>query len=98
MRQGLATCHAFKLAPLLVRQLDVDGCWGKRHDSTPPRCRAPSSFLTDAVLVTDLREAVLSDELLSIAADRDLQRLDEKLFLDAFNQQPRPAKAAAKRR
>jgi len=54
--------------------------------------------LTDAVLVTDLREAVLSDELLSIAADRDLQRLDEKLFLDAFNQQPRPAKAAAKRR
>jgi hypothetical protein len=40
----------------------------------------------------------LGDELLSIAADRDLPRLDEKLFLDAFNQQPRPAKAAAKRR
>jgi general secretion pathway protein A len=41
----------------------------------------------------------LGDELLSVAADRDLPRLDEKLFLEAFNQQPRPAKtAAAKRR
>ena len=40
----------------------------------------------------------LGDELLSIAADRDLPRLDEKLFLDAFSQQARPAKAAAKRR
>jgi len=28
----------------------------------------------------------------------ELPRLDEKLFIDAFNQQPRPAKAAAKRR
>jgi general secretion pathway protein A len=37
----------------------------------------------------------LGDELLSIAADRDLPRLDEKLFLDVFNQQPRPAKAVA---
>lgn len=35
---------------------------------------------------------------LAVAADRELPRLDEKLFLDAFNQQPRPAKAAAKRR
>jgi hypothetical protein len=40
----------------------------------------------------------LGDELLSTAADRDLPRLDEKLFLEAFNQQPRPAKPAAKRR
>ncbi len=40
----------------------------------------------------------LGDELLSIAADRELPRLDEKLFLDVFNQQPRPAKTAAKRR
>src|SRR6185295_4460413 len=40
----------------------------------------------------------LADELLALAADRDLPRLDEKLFLEAFNQQPRPAKAAAKRR
>ena len=40
----------------------------------------------------------LGDELLSIAADRDLPRLDEKLFLDAFSQQARPAKPATKRR
>jgi general secretion pathway protein A len=40
----------------------------------------------------------LADELLAVAADRDLPRLDEKLFLETFNQQPRPAKAAAKRR
>jgi general secretion pathway protein A len=40
----------------------------------------------------------LADELLSVAADRDAPRLDEKLFLDVFNQQPRPAKPAAKRR
>lgn len=36
----------------------------------------------------------LSDELLSIAADRDLPRLDEKLFLETFQQPPR-AKAVA---
>jgi hypothetical protein len=40
----------------------------------------------------------LADELLAVAADRELPRLDEKLFLDVFNQQQRPAKAAAKRR
>jgi type II secretory pathway predicted ATPase ExeA len=40
----------------------------------------------------------LGDELLSIAADRDLPRLDEKLFLDAFSQQTRTAKPAAKRK
>src|SRR5512133_2407824 len=40
----------------------------------------------------------LGDELLSLAADRELPRLDEKLFIDAFNQQPRPAKAAAAKR
>jgi type II secretory pathway predicted ATPase ExeA len=40
----------------------------------------------------------LCDELLSIAADKDLPRLDEKLFLDAFNQQPRTTKAVAKKR
>ena len=36
----------------------------------------------------------LCDELLAVAADRDLPRLDEKLFLEVFNQQARPAKAA----
>ena len=41
----------------------------------------------------------LGDELLALAADKDLPRLDEKLFLETFNQQPRPAaKAVAKRR
>jgi len=41
----------------------------------------------------------LCDELLSIAADKEIPRLDEKLFLDAFNQQPRATKnVPAKRR
>ena len=40
----------------------------------------------------------LCDELLSIAADKEIPRLDEKLFLDAFNQQPRATKAIAKKR
>jgi type II secretory pathway predicted ATPase ExeA len=38
----------------------------------------------------------LADELLAVAADRELARLDEKLFLDVFAQQPRP-KPAKKR-
>lgn len=41
----------------------------------------------------------LCDELLAIAADKEIPRLDEKLFLDVFNQQPRATKnVAAKRR
>jgi general secretion pathway protein A len=32
----------------------------------------------------------LADELLTIAADRDLPRLDEKLFLEVFAQSPKP--------
>jgi len=40
----------------------------------------------------------LCDELLSIAAEKDIPRLDEKLFLDAFNHQPRPGKPTAKKR
>lgn len=40
----------------------------------------------------------LSDELLSIAADRELARLDEKLFLDAFAQTPKPKPTNGKRR
>jgi type II secretory pathway predicted ATPase ExeA len=32
----------------------------------------------------------LADELLAVAADRELARLDERLFLDVFAQQPRP--------
>jgi type II secretory pathway predicted ATPase ExeA len=32
----------------------------------------------------------LADELLTVAADRDLPRLDEKLFLDVFGQTPKP--------
>ena len=37
----------------------------------------------------------LSDELLSVAADRDLPKLDEKLYLDVYAPQP---KKAAKRK
>ncbi len=41
----------------------------------------------------------LGDELLAIAADRDLPRLDEKLFLECFQQPARPkAVAQAKKR
>jgi type II secretory pathway predicted ATPase ExeA len=42
----------------------------------------------------------LGDELLAVAADRELARLDEKLFLDVFAQTPKPkaqAPAARKR-
>ncbi len=41
----------------------------------------------------------LGDELLTVAADRELARLDEKLFLDVFAQAPKtkPAAAAKKR-
>ena len=39
----------------------------------------------------------LSDELLTVAADRDLPRLDEKLFLDVFGQSPKPKLPTRKR-
>lgn len=32
----------------------------------------------------------LADELLTVAADRELPRLDEKLYLDVFGQSPKP--------
>lgn len=36
----------------------------------------------------------LADELLTVAADRDLPRLDEKLFFEVFGQttKPKPAR------
>jgi general secretion pathway protein A len=40
----------------------------------------------------------LADELLSLAADRDLPRLDEKLFLDGLVQPPKAKTAGTKRR
>jgi hypothetical protein len=41
----------------------------------------------------------LADELLTVAADRELRRLDEKLVLDVFAQAPKPKLAAgAKKR
>lgn len=41
----------------------------------------------------------MCDELLSVAIDKEIPRLDEKLFLEVFSQQqPRPAKAATKKR
>lgn len=40
----------------------------------------------------------LSDELLTLAADRELVRLDDKLYLEAFAQPQRPAKLAAARK
>ncbi|XXT19239.1 hypothetical protein WME94_54345 [Sorangium sp. So ce429] len=32
----------------------------------------------------------LADELLAVAADHELPRLDEKLYLDVFGQSPKP--------
>ena len=40
----------------------------------------------------------LADELLSVAVDRELPRLDEKLFLEHFQPSARPKTAAAKKR
>jgi type II secretory pathway predicted ATPase ExeA len=40
----------------------------------------------------------LGDELLAVAADRELARLDEKLFLDVFAQSPKPKPAAVQRK
>jgi general secretion pathway protein A len=39
----------------------------------------------------------MADELLAAAVEREQARLDERLFLDVFQQPPRPAKAAAGR-
>jgi general secretion pathway protein A len=39
----------------------------------------------------------LADELLTVAADRDLPRLDEKLYLDVFGQTPKPKPQGRKR-
>jgi general secretion pathway protein A len=39
----------------------------------------------------------LADELLTVAADRDLSRLDEGLYLDVFGQTPKPKPPARKR-
>jgi type II secretory pathway predicted ATPase ExeA len=39
----------------------------------------------------------LADELLTVAADRELPRLDEKLFLDVFGQSPKPKSPGRKR-
>ena len=39
----------------------------------------------------------LADELLTVAADRDLPRLDEKLFLDVFAHATKPKPPAKKR-
>src|SRR3984957_24521 len=40
----------------------------------------------------------LADELLAVAAERELARLDEKLFLEVFAQNPRPKSAPTKKR
>ena len=40
----------------------------------------------------------LADELLAVAADRALARLDEKLFLEVFAQTPKTKPAAPPRK
>ena len=42
---------------------------------------------------------IMADELLAVAAQRELRHIDEKLFLETFTAPPPPeAKAAAARR
>jgi general secretion pathway protein A len=67
-----------------------------------------SSLMTSELRVTLADHAAgnyrvlmnLADELLAVAADRELARLDEKLFLEVFAQTPKakPATAAARKR
>ena len=40
----------------------------------------------------------LADELLTTAADRELARLDEKLFLEVFSQTPKTKVGSGKKR
>ena len=40
----------------------------------------------------------MADELLAVAVDRDLPRLDERLYLDHFQQPVRPRPAAPRKR
>jgi hypothetical protein len=40
----------------------------------------------------------LADEILAVAADRELARLDEKLFLEIFAPSPKPKVAATRKR
>ena len=40
----------------------------------------------------------LADELLAVATDRELPRLDDKLYLEVFAQTQRPKAAAARKR
>lgn len=40
----------------------------------------------------------LGDELLAVALERELPRLDEKLFLDVFAQSPKPKSVAQQRK
>jgi hypothetical protein len=40
----------------------------------------------------------MADELLAVAVDRELPRLDERLYLEHFQQPARPRPAAARKR
>jgi type II secretory pathway predicted ATPase ExeA len=65
-----------------------------------------SSLMTSELKVTLADHAAgnyrvlmnLGDELLAVAADRELGRLDEKLFLEVFAQAPKPKMAAGTRK
>ncbi len=65
-----------------------------------------SSLMTSELRVTLADHAAgnyrvlmnLGDELLAVAAERELARLDEKLFLEVFAQTPKPKPVAAARK
>ncbi|WP_437644657.1 hypothetical protein [Sorangium sp. So ce362] len=68
-----------------------------RATARPPRAGNPS-LMTTELKATLADHATgnyrvmmnLADEMLAAAADRELPRLDEKLYLDVFGQSPMP--------
>ena len=81
-----------------------------RRAARLPRAPASTPRAIPSLMTTELKATLadhaagnyrvlmnLADELLTVAADRDLPRLDEKLFLDVFGQPSKP-KASAKKR
>jgi hypothetical protein len=62
-----------------------------------PRCRRTGATLADHAAGNYRVLINLADERITVAADRDLPRLDEKLYLDVFGQPPKPKPPARRR-
>ena len=60
--------------------------------------RLLTGMLYDVTPTDPVTYANIALLMLAVAADRELPRLDEKLFLDVFAQAPRPKATAGKKR